>query len=226
MTVDPAASHTGECAAMTIDAWTPRLLEVVRETRPLIARSFGTISQEAEPVEGDLDLLVVLHPAPSFGAALAAAARAVQSLARASFCGPVSPAFNLQTWFGPSGGSPALHLVLHADPSLLLRLESPAFLDSVLTPHELDAVTRARRPVESVTRHFDLLDKATHALVLLLNTDPSLRACAEEHAARVARYVRRWSPVTPSIAPPVQRQSLGDAVLFYSSFGGADPGMQ
>ena len=223
MTVEARPSLFDGDLAAAGDPWPSRLLSQIRETRPLIARAFGTNGHDTSMAGRDFDLIVVLRPAPSFGAALAAVARTVQLLSHASFAGPVSPAFNLQTWFGPTGEAPALHLVLYADPSLLLRLESPAFLDNVLTPHELEAVHRAPQPAESVTRHFDLLDKATHALVLLLNTEPRLRACAEEHAARVARYVSRWSPSRPATRRSSSRQALAEAVEFYSSFDCARP---
>jgi hypothetical protein len=197
--------------------WQSVLVDCIRAVDPLIARSFGA-NADRDVIDGELDILAVLRPAPSFGAALHSVAAAIRLLAARSFNGSVAPTFAFQTWFGQLPGRPALHLVFHADPFLLLRLESPSFLENVLTDFELDICRRSAVSAPSVARHFDLLEKATNAMVLLLNTDPRLRVHAEEHAGRVARYVDRWSPGRARITPPPARQSLEAALEFYSSY--------
>ncbi|MEO8381667.1 MAG: methyltransferase [Acidobacteriota bacterium] len=199
-----------------------RMTEALRELDVTIARTFGSNARSMPDEPCEIDFLIVLPSRETIGETLHEVTAVVQALATVGFRGSISPSFELQTWFGLNAIQPALHLILHPSPQMLLRLESDSLLQNVLTAEEWERL-RAPRVAAEVDRHMDLVEKATHALILLLNRDESLQALARIHAGRVARYFERWTPSRPGRRAPAGPQSMEDALAFYGSMDWRKP---
>lgn len=204
MVVRPTSHYASGPGANALDG--PELSD--RLTHVWLTQRFGSQGREQ-------DLAVILHPQPTLGSTLASLCDSITVLHTALASEVITPTFEWASALQCLGCIPTVHLLLYAHPWLFLQCESIGAGEAILGRENYGTLVTIKA-AEGIRRHYDLIQKATNSLVLLMNERTELQSLVRQHAMKTAQYiVRFWPAAYPAGELQGSALSMPAALDFY-----------
>ncbi|MCI1779242.1 MAG: methyltransferase domain-containing protein [Bacteroidales bacterium] len=181
----------------------------------LIPASIATIFGNKNG-SNDIDIAIILKHKNTFKDCISSVIKTIEIIDSWNLYGLIFPTIELKSFMIDEGIYLSKHILLYASPWLFESQESPEIKNKIKETAKIINQYEVKE-ADDLLNYFDLIQKVTNSLILLLNRDSRNILLAEKHAFLTACYVKKWAPIKlPSLAPFSNKMTLSQTIQFYS----------